>query len=161
MRARSLTTRVVRSTVVVAMLAALAGSAAAAFIARSLWRSREVRMLQDTVAGMADAIHREARHDPGRLERGAREAIRESVTVGYRVEVWKDGTLVASSLPGPNVGPLEETRRVEERDGWLVESRRLEAGFSVIVASPRDRGEQIFSIFARSLLLSLPVALAL
>jgi signal transduction histidine kinase len=160
MKARSLTTRVVLSAVAVAMLAALAGSAAAAFIARSLWRSREARLLHDTVAGMADAIHREARHDPGRLEHGAREAIRESVTVGYRVEVWKDGTLVAASLPGPTVGPFDE-KRAAESDAWLIESRRLEAGFSVLVASPKDRGEEMLSIFARSLLLSLPVVLAL
>ena len=158
MRARSLTTRVVLATVVVAMLAALAGSAAATLIARSLWQSREERMLRDTAAGMADAIHREAREDPSRLEHGAREAIRESVTLGYRVEVWREGTLVAASLPGPTVGPLGEG---EEHESWLVETRRLEEGFVVVVASPRDRGEQMVGIFARSLLLSFPVVLAL
>jgi len=158
MRARSLTTRVVLATVVVAMLAALAGSAAATLIARSLWHSREERMLRDTAAGMADAIHREAREDPSRLEHGAREAIRESVTLGYRVEVWREGTLVAASLPGPTVGPLDEG---EEHESWLIETRRLEEGFVVVVASPRDRGEQMVGIFARSLLLSFPVVLAL
>src|SRR5436309_1223419 len=104
-RGRSMVSRVVRGTVLVALLSSLTLAATAATISRVLWRSREERALEETAAALARAIDFEAREDATSREQAAPGALAESAVAGYHVEVWKGSTLLASNESGPPLGP--------------------------------------------------------
>ncbi|HYS78341.1 MAG TPA: HAMP domain-containing sensor histidine kinase [Candidatus Dormibacteraeota bacterium] len=156
MRAQSLTSRVLRGTVFVTLVTALAGAATAALLARSLWQAHERRALLDLAAGLAQAVEREAVEEERTPDSAASDALRESVTSGYRAEVWRGPVLVAASPPGPSVGPPDESKHATQ-DAWLIETRPLRGGLLLVVASPRQWGEEALRIFGWSLLLSAPV----
>ncbi len=160
MNARSLTTRVLRGTVFVALVTALAGAGTATLIARGLWEAHERRALRDMAAGLAGAVAREAAEEGGTLDAAVSEALRESVTAGQRAEVWRGTVLVASSPPGSPLGPPAESR-VTTRDAWLVEIRPLPGGLILLVAAPQERVAEVLRIFGWSLLLSAPVCVVL
>src|SRR5439155_11684824 len=84
MTPRSLTTRVLRGTVFVALATALAGAATATLIARGLWEAHERGALRDLAAGLAGAVERESAEEGGTLDAAVAEALRESVTAGQR-----------------------------------------------------------------------------
>jgi signal transduction histidine kinase len=160
MSARSLTTRVLRGTVFVALATALAGAATATVIARGLWEAHERRALRDLAAGLAGAVEREAAEEGGTLDAAVAEALRESVTAGQRAEVWRGSVLVASSPPGSPLGPPTGSGATA-RDAWLVETRPLPGGLILLVAAPRERLAEGLRIFGWSLLLSAPVCVVL
>jgi signal transduction histidine kinase len=159
-RPASLTTRFLRGTVFVALVTALAGAATASLIARSLWQAHERRVLKDLAAGLAKAVEREAAEERTSLDLASKEALRESVTAGYRAEVWQGTVLVASVPAGGALGPPEQRTRAAP-DGWLVETRPLADGLAILVAAPRERVSEVLRVFARSLLLSAPVCVVL
>ena len=160
MRSLSLTARIVRSTLFVSLVTALAGAATATVLARGLWRANERRVLRELATGLEEAVEREAAEPGSTPDSAAAEALRESVTVGHRAEVWRGATLVAASLPGPPVGPPDPARR-RAQDRWHIATRPLRDGMLLVVASPRERGEEAFQVFLLSLLLSLPVSVLL
>ena len=160
MKAQSLATRVVRGTVFVTLITALAGAASAALIARRLWQAHEHRALLDLAAGLTQAVEREAAEEGSTTESAATEALRESVAPGHRAEVWRGQVLVAASPPGPPIGPPKESNRAPQ-DAWLIETRPLSGGLTLLVASPRERGEEVLRVFGWSLLLSAPVCVSL
>jgi two-component system, OmpR family, sensor kinase len=160
MNARSLTTRVMRGTVFVALATALAGAATATLIARGLWQAQERRALRDLAAGLAGAVAREAAEEGGTLDAAVSEALRESVPAGHHAEVWRGTVLVASSPAGSPLGPPAESRPTL-RDAWLVEVRPLPGGLILLVATPRERVSEALRIFGWSLLLSAPVCVVL
>jgi len=104
-KAHSLTTRVLRGTVFVTLVTALAGAATAALLARSLWQAHEHSTLLELAEGLAQAVEREAVEEDRTPDSAAVDALRESVTSGYRAEVWRGQVLIAASPPGPSVGP--------------------------------------------------------
>jgi signal transduction histidine kinase len=159
-RPRSLTARIIRSTVFVSLVTALAGAATATLLVNGLWRANERRLLHDLAAGLEEAVEREAAEEGTTPATAAAEALRESVTVGHRAEVWKGQTLVAASLPGPVVGPPDPARRVTQ-DRWLIATRPLRDGMLLVVASPSERGDEALLVFLWSLLFSAPVCLVL
>lgn len=160
MKTRSLTTRLVGGTILVALLAALAGAATAALLSRGLWQAREQQVLRAMAADLERATSREASEEGWSLERAAPEALRESVLSGHRVEVWRDRTLLAASLPGPTIGP-DPGSNEETMAAWLVETRSLPDGLRLVVASPRERGREAARLFTWALVLSAPVSLGL
>src|SRR5437867_7950485 len=99
MKARSLTTRVLRGTILVTLVTALAGAATAGLIARSLWLANERRALRDLAAGLAQAVQREGAESSSSPDAAATETMRESVTAGRRAEVWRGSSLIAASPP--------------------------------------------------------------
>src|SRR5206468_4843228 len=127
MSARSLTTRVLRGTVFVALATALAGAATATLIARGLWEAHERSALRDLAAGLAGAVERESAEEGGTLDAAVAEALRESVTAGQRAEVWRGSVLVASSRPGSPLGPPAGSGATA-REAWPVQTRRPRAG---------------------------------
>jgi len=155
-KAHSLTTRVLRGTVFVTLVTALAGAATAALLARSLWQAHEHSTLLELAEGLAQAVEREAVEEDRTPDSAAVDALRESVTSGYRAEVWRGQVLIAASPPGPSVGPPDASRHVAQ-DAWLIETRPLRGGLLLVVASPREWGEAALRIFLWSLLLSAPV----
>jgi len=155
-KTHSLTNRVLRGTVFATLITALSGAATAALLARGLWQAHEHRALLDLAAGLAQAVEREAVEEDRTQESAATDALRESVTSGYRAEVWRGDVLVASSPPGPTVGPPGAAPRAVQ-DAWLIETRPLRGGLLLVVASPREWGEEALRIFGWSLLLSAPV----
>ncbi len=175
MSARTLTTRVLRGTVFVALATALAGAATATLIARSLWEAHERIALRDLATGLAEAVRREAAEERVALEVAAAEALRESVTAGQHAEVWRGDVLVASSPPGSTLGPpagaaepatgtegpADGPARNAPRDAWLVETRPLPAGLTLLVAAPRERVAEVLRVFGWSLVLSAPVCVVL
>ena len=168
MTARTLTARVLRGTVFVALATALAGAASATLIARSLWEAHERAALRDLASGLVEAVRREAAEEGVALDAAAAEALRESVTAGQRAEVWRGAVLVASSPPGPPLGPpfasgetAPEPARNAPRGAWLVETRPLPAGLTLLVAAPRERVAEVLRIFGWSLILSAPVCVVL
>jgi len=160
MSARSLTTRVLRGTVFVALATALAGAATATLIARGLWEAHERGALRDLAAGLAGAVERESAEEGGTLDAAVAEALRESVTAGQRAEVWRGSVLVASSPPGSPLGPPAGSGATA-REAWLVETRALSGGLILLVAAPRERLAEGLRIFGWSLLLSAPVCVVL
>jgi len=146
--------------VFVTLVTALAGAATAALLARRLWQAHEHSTLLDLAAGLAQAVEREAVEEERTPDSAAVDALRESVTSGYRAEVWRGQVLIAASPPGPLVGPPDASRHVAE-DAWLIETRPLRGGLTLVVASPREWGEAALRIFSWSLLLSAPVCVAL
>ena len=79
MKAHSLTTRVLRGTVFVTLVTALAGAATAALLARSLWQAHEHSTLLELAEGLAQAVDREAAEEGTTPESAAAEALRTSV----------------------------------------------------------------------------------
>src|SRR5256712_4951999 len=156
MKAQSLTTRVLRGTIFVTLVTALAGAATAALLARGRWQAPERRALLNLAAGLAQAVEREAVEEERTPESAATDALRESVTSGYRAEVWRGQVLIAASPPGPSVGPPDASRHVAQ-DAWLIETRPLRGGLLLVVASPREWGEAALRSFLWSLLLAAPV----
>ena len=167
MMAQSFTTRLLRGTLLVTLITALAGAATAALIARGLWMANERGSLRELAAGLDQAAQREAAESAGSPDAAAAETMRESVTAGRRAEVWRDSTLIAASPPerpaetpvtplGPPGGSSAGVRQ-----DWLIETRPLSGGLMLLVASPRARGEEALRIFGWSLLFSTPVCLAL
>jgi len=138
------------------LVTALAGAATAALLARGLWQAHERRALLDLAAGLAQAVEREAVEEERTPESAAADALRESVTSGYRAEIWRGQVLVAASPAGPSIGPPGAAPRAVQ-DAWLIVTRPLRGGLLLVVASPREWGEEAFRIFAWSLLLSAPV----
>ncbi len=160
MKARSLTSRVLRGMVFVALATSLAGAATASLIATRLWQAHERRELRDLAGGLVRAVEREATEEGSTLEVAAAEALRETVTAGDRAEVWRGETLIASSTPGPSLGPPgAETRAT--KDAWLVQNRPLRDGLTVLVAAPRARVAEVLRVFGWSLVLSAPVCVIL
>jgi two-component system OmpR family sensor kinase len=157
-RALPISFRVVRGTVFVALITALAGAATASLIARGLWRAHERRALVDLAGGLEQAVRRESGEEGTTLEVAAAEALRESVTAGHRAEVWKGGVLVASVPAGP---PLRVAGGQTRQEARLVETRPLPGGLTLYVAAPPERAAEVLRVFGWSLLLSLPVSLAL
>src|SRR2546428_13409385 len=105
MKAQSLTTRVLRGTIFVTLVTALAGAATAALLARGLWQAHERRALLNLAAGLAQAVEREAVEEERTPESAATDALRESVTPGYRAEIWRGPGPAAPSPPPPSRGP--------------------------------------------------------
>jgi signal transduction histidine kinase len=157
---QSLTSRVLRGTVFVTLVSALAGAATASLLARGLWQAHEHGVLRDLAAGLVKSIDREAAEDGGTLDAAAADALRESVTPGHRAEVWRGDVLVAESPAGPSAGPPGELLR-RDQNAWLVETHPARGGLLVVVASPREWGEEALRIFGWSLLLSAPVCVVL
>ncbi|OLC53975.1 MAG: hypothetical protein AUH92_04870 [Acidobacteria bacterium 13_1_40CM_4_69_4] len=160
MKAQSLTTRVLRGTIFVTLVTALAGAATAALLARGLWQAHQRRALLELAAGLAQAVEREAVEEGRTPDSAATDALRESVTSGYRAEVWRGQVLVAASPPGPPVGPPGGSKHATQ-DAWLIETRPLRGGLLLVVASPREWGEEALRIFGWSLVLSAPVCVVL
>jgi len=167
MMAQSFTTRLLRGTLLVTLITALAGAATAALIARGLWMANERGSLRELAAGLEQAAQREAAESASSPDAAAAETMRESVTAGRRAEVWRGSTLIAASPPerpldtpetplGPPGGSSAGARQ-----GWLIETRPLSDGLMLLVASPRARGEEALRIFGWSLLFSTPVCLIL
>ena len=156
MRAQSLTTRVLRGTVFATLVTALAGAATAALLARGLWQAHEHRTLLDLAAGLAQAVEREGAEEGTTPESAAVEALRESVTSGHRAEVWRGQILIAASLAGPSIGAPGAAPSAAQ-GAWLIVTRPLRGGLLLVVASPREKGEEAFRVFGWSLLLSAPV----
>src|SRR5206468_7878980 len=155
-KAHSLTTRVLRGTVFVTLVTALAGAATAALLARGLWQAHEHRTLLDLAAGLAQAVEREGAEEGTTPESAAVEALRESVTSGHRAEVWRGQILIAASLAGPSIGAPGAAPSAAQ-GAWLIVTRPLRGGLLLVVASPREKGEEAFRVFGWSLLLSAPV----
>ena len=159
MKTRSLALRFMTGAQVVALLTALAGAASAALFAHDLLEVREKRELRTEAAGLAGAIAREL-GEVGTSEMAATEAVRESVTSGHRVEIWRGSELMAASVPGRPLGPPETVDHATS-EAWLIQTRTAANGLNVMVASPRERGRAALRIFGLSLVLSAPVCLAL
>ena len=119
MRGDSIVSRVTRGTVLASLITAVALAGASATITFWLWRAREQRALQDTVAALAAAVERESVDEHSSLETAAAEAIRESGVTTYRIEAWQGDRLLATNLPGgpPRPGILPA--------GWQVSERTL------------------------------------
>ena len=166
MTPRSLTGRILRGTVFVALVTALAGAATASVIARGLWRAHERRALLELGAGLAQAMAREAREEGTAPDAAAAEALRESVAAGRRAEVWRGATLVAAVPPGPVLGPPDAAAgagadRPVRRSGWIVEESGLPGGLRLLVAAPEERIAEVLRVLLWSLVLSAPVCLVL
>ena len=160
MSAPSLTTRLLRSTVFVALVTVLAGAATASLIARGLWQAHERRALGNVTMGLAGAVEREAGEEGEGWDAAAAEALRESVTGGYRAEVWRGNVRLAANPPGPPLGP-PAAPPPGTLDAWLLETRSLPDGLTLLVAAPRERVSEVLRIFGWSLVLSVPVCVAL
>jgi signal transduction histidine kinase len=144
----------------VALATALAGAATASLIATRLWQAHERRELRGLVSGLAEAVEREAAEEGTTLDVAASEALRETVTAGNRAEIWRGKDLVASSPPGPLLGPPDAAQRAT-RNEWLVLTRSLRDGLTLLVAAPRARVAEVFRVFGWSLILSAPVCVIL
>jgi len=160
MRRDSIASRVVRTTVIVAVFSALALAAITATTATLLWQSSERRFLADTASAVRKAIDQESFEESSPLEQAAPEALKDLGTVGSQVEVWRGSTLIAMKPQGKPLGPPPASGAADP-SGWLVSIQDLGDGARLMVAHPREHALRSLRMFGLSLLLSLPVCLML
>lgn len=158
MRRPSIARRVLQGTVFASGLSALVLAAAAALVALVVWRNQERQELEETRTAFASALAAEVAEHDGSLARGAREAVVESAIVGYRVEVWRDGALVAANLQGPSVGVAAAPGIAIDDQGWLKSTSWL-ADRAQLVVAVRSRRAEALRVFGVSLALAAPVCL--
>ena len=156
MRGDSLVSRVSRATVLASLVTAVALAAASATISFWLWRAREQRALQETVAALAAAVERESVDEKSSLEAASAEAIRESGVTNFRIEAWQGDRLLATNLPGVAVGI---PRPGNPPSGWLVSERSLAGGLRVLAAG-HTRGLEALRVFGWSLLAAIPLCVS-
>jgi two-component system heavy metal sensor histidine kinase CusS len=159
-REGSIVARVVRATVFVAVVSALALAAVAAVTAGILWQSSERKFLADTASAVHKAAEREAAEEGTPLEVAAPEALKDLATVGCQVEIWREMRLIVIKPPGRPLGPLPAWPAADPA-GWLVNVQDLGEGLRLIVAHPREHETRSLQVFGLSLLLSLPACLLL
>ncbi len=157
--APSLTSRLVRATIAVAIASAMLLASAAALIGWRLWEAEERRDLEQSANGLATLIETDMAEEDWTAEEDLPEKLAESGLVGYRLEVWKGSVLVASNGSGSALGPPAAGPR--STASWLITSRSLPWGFSLLAAAPRGYGHRAARVFAWSLLLASPLCLGL
>ena len=154
----SITTRITRATVAVAVFAALFLASASALSSRFVFEAREERILRHSATALAEAIRREVVDEHAPLAESAQDSILESGLPDDAVEVWKAGTRVAAARPGLSIG-LSSVGVVTRTPLWLAITVDVTDDVKLVVASPRDRGERAWRIFGWSLLLATPLAI--
>ena len=162
MRGRSIVSRVVRGTVLVALLSSLTLAATAASVSWFVWAKAEQRALARIAPALAQAIEGGAVEDRTSVEQAVPEAIRESALVGYRIEVWRGRQLVAMSPVGRPIGPVpSETNTSFPPAGWICRTEALPEGLTLVIGLPEEFGRRALGVFVLSLLLSAPMCLLL
>jgi len=161
MKRPSLAARVVRGMILVALLSSLALAGASAIISRIMWRSNEEAALSATADALADTVREEMSEEGTPFEEAAPEALKDAAIAGFRLEAWGDGHLLYKRPEGERLGPPEKSDRAYRRDGLLLRALEFPGG-GILLVGATDEGERhAFSVFAWSLVLSMPVCLLL
>ncbi|MBK5255140.1 MAG: HAMP domain-containing histidine kinase [Vicinamibacteria bacterium] len=154
----SITQRMTRATVTVAVIAALFLASASALSSRFVFEAQEQRILRNSALALAEAVRREVVDERLPLGESARDSIFESGLADDAIEVWKGGERVATSQPGVAIG-LSSPGVITWTPSWLAITVDIVDDVKLVVASPRDRGERAWRIFGWSLLLATPLAI--
>lgn len=86
----SITTRITRATVAVAVFAALFLASASALSSRFVFEAREERILRHSATALAGAIRREVVDEHAALTESAQDSILESGLADDAIEIWKE-----------------------------------------------------------------------
>jgi len=155
----SLVSRFVRATVLVAVASALLLAGAAALIAWGLWEAGEKRDLEARASALGARIEKDSGEEDWSATEDVPEALSESGLAGYRLEAWRGSVLIAASQPGPTLGPRPAGPATTS--AWLITTRSLPHGLTVLAAAPRGHGLRALHVFAWSLVLAAPLCLGL
>ncbi len=143
----------------VAVASAILLASAAALIAWALWEAGEKRELEARSSALATTIENAAAEEDFRLMEDVPEALKESGLAGYRLEIWRGASLVAGNQQGQTLGPRPPGPASTR--SWLITTRGLPHGLTLLVAAPRVHGLGTLRVFGWSLVLAAPLCLAL
>jgi len=160
--------RVTRGMAAVAVVSAVLLAAAGALIAAVLLKAEEARAVRGQAQALAGHVARERREHvdeeglsgDAALAAGVRDAFAESVSPGYRAEVWRGRQLVASTVTAPALGVLDPAGGALRLGEWTAAAAPVEPGAVVVVAVASHGAESALRIFAFSLALAVPLCLA-
>ncbi len=153
----SITERMTRATVAVAMFAALFLAAASALSSRFVFEAQEERILRNSAVALAGAVRKELVEEHMPLLESAQESIFESGLADDAIEVFRGEQRVAASRPGLSIG-LSPPGAIATSPSWLAITIEVVDDVRLVVASPRDGGQRAGRIFGWSLLLATPLA---
>lgn len=168
MASRPIATRVTRGMAAVAVVSAVLLAATAAVIAALLLKAEAGAAVRREAQALAGHIARETREHAkegglagdAALGAGVRDAFLESMSPGYRAEVWRRGELVASTVTTPPLGALDAGGGALRLGQWTAAAAPVGPGAVLVVAMPVHDGERALRIFAFSLGLAVPLCLA-
>jgi two-component system, OmpR family, sensor histidine kinase MprB len=154
----SITRRMTWATVRVAVVAALFLASASALSSRFVFEAQEERILRNSAIALSAAVRREIVEEHTPLADSAQDSIFESGLADDGIEVWKGDLRVATSSAKETIGrgPIDV---VVKTPSWLAITVAIVDDVTLVVASPRDRGERAWRIFAWSLILATPLAM--
>ncbi|MEO8360254.1 MAG: ATP-binding protein [Vicinamibacteria bacterium] len=154
----SITQRMTRATVLVALAAAFFLATASGLSSRFIFEAQEERILRDSAVALSAAVRRELVEEHVSLADSAQDSIFESGLADDAIEIYKGDTRVASSHAAQLIG-LSAPNVVVRSPLWLSITVAIDGDVWLVVASPRDRGERALRIFGWSLLLATPLAI--
>ena len=148
------------ATVLVALVAALFLATASGLSSRYVFEAQEKRILKNSAIALAAAVKLELVEEHLPLPVSAQESIFESGLPDDAIEIYKGEDLVATSHPAQTIG-MGAVGVVTKSPLWLVITVDIVDDVKLVVASPRDRGERAWRIFAWSLLMAAPLAVSM